>query len=254
MPQVDGRGLLADARAAYTFARHWGRDAERSVIVGGASAGCFLAMLIAQHLQPAPLAVLCVTGIPTFRHPFFNSSVVLDGQMPTGAEVQAWAEESVCVGWEPFDDPGVFHLESILPSGEKNADFSGEVEETPAASVKSVREGLYSYYVHHNAFPSIVGDVDKGFEWALDPAERAKVQGWPMTIMIQGDADRHVDMEVSLHVSRCLGNKARLCMAKDQPHLFEREAFLEDDGHRMNAVRMAVERLDEAVCSALAKS
>lgn len=40
LPQVDGYGLLDDARATYEFARSLG-GVDRSAIVGGASAGMF---------------------------------------------------------------------------------------------------------------------------------------------------------------------------------------------------------------------
>jgi hypothetical protein len=36
-----------------------------------------MASLIAHHAEPPPAALLGITAIPTFRHPFFNTSVLM---------------------------------------------------------------------------------------------------------------------------------------------------------------------------------
>ncbi|TDZ20085.1 hypothetical protein Cob_v007308 [Colletotrichum orbiculare MAFF 240422] len=90
LPQAKASGLLEDAKAAYDFTRRWEITDEsapkRKVNVGGGSAGFFMAALTAHHLTPTPIALLSITGITTFRHHFFNSSVLLTPEPVTLAQ------------------------------------------------------------------------------------------------------------------------------------------------------------------------
>lgn len=106
---------------------------------------------------------------------------------------------------------------------------------------------LYDYFVYENVFPDLIGgrEVDRGFDSPPPPAG----DKWPMTVMIQGDADDDVDPAVCGDVAGVLGERARLFVAEGKGHLFERSKFWEevegDEG--LVSVRRAVEALDAVV-------
>ncbi|TQN72393.1 hypothetical protein CSHISOI_03126, partial [Colletotrichum shisoi] len=244
-------GLLQDARGAYSFARQWATFekplAGRRVIVGGGSAGFFMASLTAHHLTPPPIALLSVTGITTFQHPFFESSVLLTPEPITKVQMTRYLSEAVSVGTTSDCDPQVFRLDKLLPTGAKSAEFS--IQLVPLSDTGSLdafaRGSLYSYYLYKNEFPNLVADVDPGYEWAKSESESARAAAWPPTTIIQGDADDHVDLSVSTHMVDCLGkSKVKLFLAKGQPHRYGATRFLEDDVEGMDAVRQAVSNLE----------
>ncbi|KAK3389779.1 Alpha/Beta hydrolase protein [Podospora didyma] len=255
LPQVFGNGLLDDAKAAYDFARSLGvGGANRHVIVGGASAGVFLATLIAHHLTPKPLALLSICGIPTFQHPFFNSSVLLPPDPITEEEVERYITEPVSIGKSPYSPEAVFSTEMLLPGGAKNPNFTRNPISLRKGSDQDLNRGLlYDYYLYENMFPILVGSsVDPGFDWTATDAE--KLKQWPITILIQGDADDAVSPEVCSSVAEKLGTgKAVYCEAKGQDHLFEKTKFLEDalpgapGSKAMTAVLKAINELGNAV-------
>ncbi|KAI0481936.1 Alpha/Beta hydrolase protein [Xylariaceae sp. FL0804] len=253
LPQAGGRGLLEDATAAYEFAQSWGASvagSKRPVIVGGASAGFFMASLIAHHVKPAPAAMLCITGIPTFQHSFFRSSAVLVPGPMKEEQAAKYLEGPVEVGTITPGDPAVFMVNKLLPSGQRNQDYSGESRPADAAQNPDLlgREYLYDYFVYHNAYQILVGGVDPGFQWAEDPASKEKLEAWPTTIFIQGDQDPDVPPEIITSAVDSLGpEKAVLFMARGEEHLFEAESYLEDDIEYMTTVRDAVTALDRAI-------
>jgi acetyl esterase/lipase len=250
MPQAGSAGLLEDVKAAYGFARHYdvADSAERKVIVAGASAGFFLATLTGHHCQPPPIALLSITGITTFRHPFFNTSVLLTPKPITDAQVQKHVTEPVSVGVPEAGDATVFSLEKLLPSGTKNPDFKPAQPPVSGNSEAVPRGCLYDYWLYKNAFLDLVGDVDPGYDWAKIEDGKAKLDIWPTTIIIQGNDDYDVDFKVSSHMVEALGeDKVKLCVADGQGHLFEATKFLEDDVAGMDAVRTAVQHLDQVV-------
>ncbi|OHW95940.1 endomembrane protein 70-like protein [Colletotrichum incanum] len=254
LPQAKASGLLEDARAAYTFARQWqtseSATIERKVIVGGGSAGFFMASLTAHHLTPPPIALLSVTGIPTFQHRFFKSSVLLTPEPITEAQMTHHLSEPVSTGTTSANNPQVFHLEKILPTGAKNSAFNihpaplsddGNADEFP-------RGCLYDYFLYKNEYPTLVGDIDPGYEWATLEAENARAEAWPPTTIIQGDADDDVDLSVSTHMVDCLDeSKVKLFLAKGQPHRYEATRFIEDDVDGMDTVRQAISNLEANV-------
>ncbi|KAK0621032.1 Alpha/Beta hydrolase protein [Immersiella caudata] len=250
LPQVSGSGLLADVRAAYSFAQSFGSSqGPRKVITGGASAGFFLAALIAHHLTAPPLALLSITGIPTFRHKFFNSSTLIPSEPITEDDISQYLSEPVTVGRHVFDASGIFSVASILPSGEKNPTFTPD-KKLPEGFTSDPNRGLlYDYYLHENLFLDLVGEVDPGFDWAT--TDEQKLKAWPSTIFIHGDADADVDLDVCISIVKSLGGKAKHFLAKGQGHLFERGYFLEDLGvdrdAPMGAVLKAVDALDRVV-------
>ncbi|OLN87581.1 hypothetical protein CCHL11_06108 [Colletotrichum chlorophyti] len=258
LAQVRASGLLADARAAYKFAEQWGTSGDaavkRKVIVGGGSAGFFMASLTAHHTNPPPIALLSVTGITTFRHPFFNSSVLLTPEPIIEEQMAHHLSGPVSVGTTSANNPQIFHLEKLLLTGAKNTTFS-----TPAVPITDdgntdefPRGCLYDYYLHKNKFLDLVGEVDPGYEWAKLDSSMHRVTAWPPTTIIQGDADDHVDLAVSTHMVDCLGeSKVKLFLAKGQPHRYEATRFLEDDIQGMDAVRMAVSNLEADVARAI---
>jgi hypothetical protein len=208
-----------------------------------------MANLIAHHVEPKPAAMLCITGIPTFRHAFFNSSTLLTPEPIKDEEMAGFINAPVEVGTTPEYDSTAFAVDRILPSGEKNPDYVAPARPTaPVESSGWDRGCLYDYYLYKNAFLDLVGDVDPGFEWAKENPDDAKLKAWPPTVFIQGDKDYDVSMEVTTHVVDCLGSKkTRLCLAKGEGHLFEATSYLEDKGEPMEAVRAAVAFLDEHI-------
>lgn len=220
----------------------------RQVIVGGSSAGCFMATLICQHHDPPPLALLSITGIPTFRHPFFNSYTPMAVTDPIDDDYLAsWNAEPVTA--EGVPPHALFCLDSILPSGKKNHGYVRPKDMEVDRS--KVRGNRYAYYVTTNAFVPMLGEIDRGFEWAIGERERDNLRKWPFTVLIHGDSDAGVDVDVAMHVKACLGDRAALFLAKGEDHLFEAESFLEDPDEKMDVVRDAVAELDRAVGAAL---
>ncbi|KAK3323121.1 Alpha/Beta hydrolase protein [Cercophora scortea] len=257
LPQVNGDGLLDDARAAYEFARSLGGQTERRVIVGGGSAGFFLATIIVHHLTPKPAALLSITGIPTFRHRFFNSSVLIPPDPVDEMDVETYMVEPVSVGRSPYDPLAIFYVDSLLPDGSKNPDFSSAGRQPPPNNDQDQNRGLlYDYWLYENAFITMVDSVDLGFDWAADEHQKTKLKEWPVTIFIQGSSDLDVSPDVCADVASALGpEKAIYCEAPGQDHLFEAHKFLEDHlideagQDCMDAVRKAVAELDKVVAS-----
>ncbi|KAH8664330.1 Alpha/Beta hydrolase protein [Xylariales sp. PMI_506] len=258
LPQAGGDGLLEDASAAYEFARSWKavEGSKRPVIVGGASAGFFLCALLAHHAQPAPAALLSITGITTFRHPFFSSSTLLVPEPISDADMAAYITapvEASPAAPKGFDGT-VFTVDRLLlPSGARDPGFTPPRPENPPGGGESGGEGggwprgcLYDYYLYNNAFPDLVGHVDLGFEWAKQDPLGEKLKAWPPTIFILGDEDVDVSPDLIHHTVDALGpKKTRLCTAKGQGHLFEAASYIEDETEAMNSVRNAVAFLDE---------
>ncbi|KAK3935274.1 lipase 2 [Diplogelasinospora grovesii] len=250
LPQVDGPGLLQDAQAAYDFARSLDGQTDRRVVVGGASAGFFMAALIAHHAKPKPAALLSITGIPSFRHPFFNSSTLIPPTPVKEEEVDPFIAEPVSIGNSAFP-PAIFYLDCLLPSGSKNPTFEVPDEVlSPGVGQDPSRGMLYDYFLYDNAFLSMVGSVDLGFDWARDESQRSRLTAWPVTIFIQGDDDPDVSPSVCEDVVQALGReKAKLCLAKGRAHLFEKTSYVEDTDEGMDAVRHAIDELDKSLAS-----
>ncbi|KAI1848128.1 hypothetical protein JX266_005841 [Neoarthrinium moseri] len=248
LPQSGGQGLLKDALAAHAFAQSWRAEdngKKRSVIAGGASAGFFMANLLAHHAKTLPVALLGITGIPTFRHPFFNSSTLLTPEPIDDQDMAPYIDNPVEVGSTSQADKTVFFLDRILSSGRQNADFVQPVVKPviPLPNSKWYRGCLYDYFLHRNKFLDLVGDVDAGFEWTKSNPD--KLAAWPPTVFIQGDKDYDVSVDVTLYVVNCLGiEKATLWLANNQGHLFEATSFIEDQGQGMDAVQKAIASLD----------
>ncbi|KAK0723600.1 Alpha/Beta hydrolase protein [Lasiosphaeria miniovina] len=259
LPQVDGDGLVDDARDAYEFARVYGASSKgntRNVVVGGASAGFFLAAIIAHHLNPKPIALLSITGIPTFQHAFFNSSTLIPPEPIREEDVEHLVSEPISVGMSPYDAAAIFFTDKLLPGGARNPDFQPPLRPpSPASESQDINRGLlYDYYLYENMYPALVSSVDPGFEWAREELQKSKLNDWPLTVFIQGDKDTDVSPDVCADVAEWLGDEAAvLCMAKGQHHLFEKAWFLDadpqqaQDGDPMDAVRRAVAELDKAV-------
>ncbi|CAH0054160.1 unnamed protein product [Clonostachys solani] len=251
LPQSRGPELLRDAATAYDFARTWGRtkNMPRDVILCGASGGFFLVALILHHCLPSPLAVLSISGINTFRHPFFNSSTLL-AQEPIHNEMVSRALDGpVVAGTKKAGFVGIFHLDKLTTFGSKSVDYVYPVgiEESAEATQRGL---LYEYLIYKNQYLNLVGDLDRGYEWAKEPGYSSKVKDWPVSIVIHGDADRGVPLDVSEQMRACLGqDKIFIFVAKGQDHLFELDRFIEDRGPEMDTVRSAVAYLVDTVAA-----
>ncbi|KAK1829804.1 Alpha/Beta hydrolase protein [Podospora conica] len=258
LPQASGHDLLLDAHSAYTFASSYPHP--RPIILAGASAGFLPACLLAHNPPPSsrpPLALLSITGIPTFHHPFFTSSRLLPPDPIPEDDVAAFlsrSKDDVTVGRHPWDRAAVFRLASLLPSGARNPEFDPATAPLPEGNDGPAERGLlYDYFVYENLFPDLIGgrEVDRGF----DAPEAEGLDKWPVTVMIQGDADDDVDPAVCRDVAEKLGGRAMLFVAEGKGHLFERSKFLEeveaDEG--LLAVRRAMEALDGVVKGVLGR-
>ncbi|KAJ5370173.1 Endomembrane protein 70-like protein [Penicillium cataractarum] len=252
VPPIGGKELLEDVTAAYQFARKLGAGVERRVIVGGASAGLFMASLVPHHLQPPPLALFSISGIATFHHPFFHSSTQLTPNPIPTSDVERFFNGPLIVGSAPDYDPWTFSPAMLLrSSAAKNPEYvhAERPAEIPATHKEiEIRDTLYDYFLYQNAIEGIVGDVDPGFDWALEKGQKWKA--WPVTIYIQGDADVDVDKDVCVSAASKLGEKARFFMADGQPHLFEARSFLEEESPAMDVVRAAIAELKRVVSQA----
>ncbi|KAJ0319258.1 hypothetical protein Brms1b_003955 [Colletotrichum noveboracense] len=214
------------------------------------ASGFFMASLTAHHFTPSPIALLSVTGITTFRHRFFDSSVLLTPEPIAESQMSHHLAAAVSVGTTSANNPQVFHLDKLLPDGTKNANF--DVTTVPITEDDNTDEFprgcLYDYYLYRNEFLGLVGDIDPGYEWAKAASAKDKVAAWPLTTIIQGNSDEDVDLAVSTHMVGCLGeDKTKLFLAEGQPHRYEATRFLEDDVDGMDAVRQAVSNLEADV-------
>ncbi|KAM5354303.1 hypothetical protein ACJ41O_000953 [Fusarium nematophilum] len=248
------QGLLDDVTAAYEFAKRWdikdGREGR--VIVGGASSGSFAATLIAHHCSPPPLALFGISAIHTFQHPFFSSSTLLTPEPIRDADVAQYISGPLQVGKNAPGSESTFTPERLLPDGSKNPSY-----EFPKAPVvqdppRYGRGMLYEYFIYENAWPGMLRDVDPGYGWAQDEDNRLQVDRWPPTVLIHGDADKHVPLSSAEQMKEALGGgRVRLFVAEGQEHLFEWSCFIEEDRPGMGAVRDALQCLDGVIDSSL---
>ncbi|PNY26369.1 Uncharacterized protein TCAP_03701 [Tolypocladium capitatum] len=220
--------------------------------------GAFAAALIAHHCQPTPLALLSIQGINTFRHAFFNSSTQLTPEPIQDADMADIIAGPMMVGATAPGAASAFRLEKLRADGSKDPDYKTPPAPAPAQDgppPKHARGELYDYYTYKNGWLDLVGEIDVGYEWAREksPAARDRVAKWPPTVVLHGNADYDVPLDVSEQMRDCLGgDKVSLFVADGQPHLYELTRFIDDDAPGMGAVRDAVKRLDEIVGSTTA--
>ncbi len=220
-----------------------------------------MASLITHHVTLKPVALLGISGIPTFQHPFFRSSILLPPVPITDGEVEGFVSGPAVVGSAPAYSPSPFYaIEYLLPFAERKSAYVTRPAKAPTSTVAPrvlSRECLYDYYLHRNAFVDLVGDLDPGFAWAKDVGDELhaeKLECWPPTIFIQGDQDSDVSADVTMSTVDSLGSeKAKLFRAEGQGHLFEATLYLEDESPAMDVVREAIQALDLCVRSSLMK-
>lgn len=215
-----------------------------------------MACVTAHHLQPPPLALLSISGIPTFRHPFYHSSTQITPQPIPKANVERFLHGPIVAGNAMEYDPWSFSIDMLLPSSVgKNPSYTHPkppVKRSLVDEDADHRSDLYDYFVYENLYSDMLGEVDCGFEWA--ESKSAKWVSWPKTIFIQGDMDTDVDKDVCVRAASNLGDKSSMFMAKGQPHMFEATRFIEDIVPEMDVVRDAISELKNAVDEALART
>ncbi|KAM0430401.1 hypothetical protein ACHAPT_005747 [Fusarium lateritium] len=208
--------------------------------------------MIINHCSPPPLALLAISGLHTFRHPFFNSSTLLLPEPLEDVDMAQYISGPVEVGKQQIGSIASFEPDKLLADGSKNPNYKAPEIPTIEDPPKYPRGYLYEYYVHNNAWLNLVGEIDPGYVWAKDPSNAQRVKSWPPTVLIHGDADKHVPLDSAEQMKECLGgNKVKLFVAGGQLHLFETFYFLEDDEPSMSAVRDALTCLDGIVAAAL---
>jgi len=191
---------------------------------------------------------LASSGIPTFRHPFFNSATELTAEPIPEYEVERLLAEPIAVGTTPSS---VFNIESLLPSGAKNPDFDASSQPPVDRKGQDPYRGiLFDYFLRGDDFVPLVEKVDLGFAWGKD-ANSLKLKTWPFTILLQGDKDEDVDKDVGVSVRENLGARSMLLMAEGQGHRFGRTNFLEDDFPGVEEIKLALRTLTIAVTGGL---
>jgi hypothetical protein len=210
-----------------------------------------MASLLGHHAIPKPIALLSITGIPTFQHRFFRSSTLLTPEALTEADMARHLNGPVEIGTPETNGNSAFYLGKLTSEGKANRSFMPPM---PVGSTGDdcPRGYLYDYYLYWNKYPDMVREVDPGFGTPDEPPSVEFRKAWPTTIIIQGDDDYDVSMDVSSHMADSMGeDKVKLFLAAEQGHLFEHRRFIEDIDVAMNTVREAVKCLDSVVQAAL---
>lgn len=207
-----------------------------------------MAAIIAHQCESKPLALLSIQGINTFRHRFFNSSLLLAEQEIPPSTMEKFITGPMESGDDMHPDESAFVLDKLTSDGAKNPNYRPPKTESTNRSI--YRGMLYDYYTFNNSFVDLVGSVDPGYQWAKLPDAKDRVAQWPKTVIFHGNNDPDVELNVSEDMRNCLGeDKVTLIIADGQPHLYELEKFIEDDAPGMDVVRQSVARLDEIVAS-----
>ncbi|KAJ4174564.1 hypothetical protein NW754_004983 [Fusarium falciforme] len=212
MPQVGTQGLVDDVSAAYQFARSWAvKDGKERPVILGGAS--------AEPIEDA--------------------------------DVAEFISRPIEVGKQEVGSIASFALEKLLPDGSKNPNYKAPQALVIQDPPKHPRGHLYEYYIYKNAWLDLVGEIDAGYTWAKDPSNRRRVENWPPTVLIHGDADLHVPLNSAEQMREYLGDdKVRLFVANGLHHLFETFYFLEDDEPGMSAIRDALKCLDSIVAAA----
>ena len=208
-----------------------------------------MASLLGHRAVPKPIALLSITGIPTFQHRFFKSSTLLTPKPLTDKDMEPYLTGPTVIGTPEPDTNMVFVLDKLTSEARKNPSF----EPPKPAPFDPEKNGwprgcLYDYYLYWNKYADMVQEVDPGFGTPDDPPPEEFRKGWPTTVIIQGDDDYDVSMDVSSHMADSMGeDRVSLFLAGGQGHLFESTNFIEDEGHQMDTVREAIKCLDSVV-------
>lgn len=207
-----------------------------------------MASLVAFHSDQKPAMLLSISGISTFRHDFFSSSILLTPSPIQDEEIEPFLCAPTTIGTTPAYDPMTLSIRQLLPSGERNPEYvrPSKPAGTGTSSPKPLdRRCLYEYYLYNNKFSNLVEHVDPGFQWISDGASDEKLANWPRTIFIHCREDRDVSVDVTIAIAQYLtSTKADMFLTSGQGHLFEATSYLEDDNPGMDVVREAIEALD----------
>ncbi|TAQ84247.1 hypothetical protein B7494_g7429 [Chlorociboria aeruginascens] len=237
LPQVSGTEIWEDVKDAYKYVvdevpiilnfprgargKEDSREAKR-IIVGGSSAGGFLAILAAsrsRELTPAPKAILSIYGVTSFKNSFFSSSIVIGGATLITKERVSHLLSDTVIATGERDYPDIFYtfdLSCLKRDLSRNTAY--KKPEFVENSEVLGRASLYDYFVQENRYPELIGDVER----ELDANEGPKI------IMLHGDADIDVPIELSQDLVKKVGDRARLVVVKGAGHAFDDGLFLED--------------------------
>lgn len=222
-------------------------------------AGFFLASYLGGTAMPPPLALFSIAGINTFTHPFYHSSILVTPEITPDAAVAAALTDSPPVVGQAIpnghDGAALFRPSALLPSGDRDPSFRPVVvpdTRTPAEKeMWDARALLYRYLIYKNRWPEMTAAMDGGRGWTTWSAARKAL--WPPTVVVHGDKDSAVPLEISEDLRKVMGEeRVSVCVAQGQDHLFERALFLEEQREGMDAVREAVAKLVEVVKRELA--
>ncbi len=273
LPQASGKDLWEDVKDAYEFVvtklpnilnnSSASRGAEmarkgRRIIVGGASAGlwsplsrfssedetdvrigaylAFLATARFEDLNPPPIATLGYYPCPSFKHPFFNSSRVLNPKPLKREELASMLDdEKVLTGTDTGVSP--FEVKSLNEDLSHNTAFTPQ---EPGFRAALDRPDIYDWLVQENEYPKTFGDLEGNIE-----AEKEK---FPKVIIMHSKGDEDCPIELSRDYVEGVGKeKGRLVAVEGNDHVFDEWLFLEDGGERVEKVQEAWKLLDAVV-------
>lgn len=203
--------------------------------------GTYLAFLAARHykeLSPPPIALLSYYGIPSFKHPFFNTNHIIWGDQPQPREKFAALLDSKQVYTGYTSVSRSFDLASLDEELKPNKSYQQPVDE-PEADDRLPRPDLYDYYVQENLYPEIFKNVEKDVE----PGPN-----FPKCVLIHGDDDPDAPLSLSEAFVQEVGQDiASFVVAPGKSHCFDDGFFIDDEGVEMDAVRKAWALLDDVV-------
>ncbi|KAL4989618.1 Alpha/Beta hydrolase protein [Aspergillus falconensis] len=250
LPEAPGLDILSDAVDAI----HWvHRNISKNIIIGGSSAGGYLALAAAANpTSPRPLAVLSNYGMldaagkryiepgQPLRAPVSNLPAAIgeiQGAMQNGEVLDGYPFPANLPTDARFNWVKALHEAAIFPD---------VLTRIPGLAQQILKDGV---------------EVIPAEYRALFPVSFALTNNFPPTVLLHGDADELVGFEQSQLVAEKLGQlgvDVHLERAAGQGHGFEHDSFIDldsgngnsDDEEMLECLRRVVAALEKACKSA----
>jgi hypothetical protein len=191
-------------------------------------------------------------GSPNFHAPFFRSSRIVNPEPVKYSELTyIYDDKVVSTGLTAPSD--AFDPTCLTPELKRNPKWVRSTEELPAlAEGFKPRGWLYDYFVQENRYPVLFPDVWRDFSAVQGAAKGVARDGFPKVVMIHGDEDIDVPLELASDFEKFLKGElgdgsARLVVVKGVAHSFDDGLFLEDETPEMHAIKEAWRLLDNIV-------